>query len=64
MNNQSIAHKSLTYHNTVLHRTPYARLIKSSTTARARARYYVPLNDHLIDHYTHHTLHTPSLLRL
>ena len=63
MNNQSITHKSLTYHNTLLHHTAYARLIKSSTTTRARARYYTALNDHCIDHYTHHTLHTPSLLR-
>ena len=61
MNNQSIAHKSLTYHNTLLH-IPYARLIKSSTTTRARARYYTAL-DHFTDHYTYHTLHTPSLLR-
>ena len=64
MNNQSIAHKSLNHDNTLPHRTAYARLIKSSTTTRARASYYVPLNDHSIDHYTHHTLHTPSLLRL
>ena len=64
MNNQRIAHKSLNHHNTLQHCTAYARLIKSSTTTRARARYYTAHNDHFIDHYTHHTLHTPSLLRL
>ena len=64
MNNQRIAHKSLNNHNTLSHRTAYARLTKSSTTTRARASYYVPLNDHSIDHYTQYTLHTPSLLRL
>ena len=64
MNNQSIARKSLNHYNTLPHRTAYARLIESSTTTRARASYYVPLNDHLIDHYTHHTLHTLLLLRL
>ena len=64
MNNQSIAHKSLNHYNTLPHHTAYARLIKSSTTTRARARYYTALNDHFINHYTHHTLHTPSLLRL
>ena len=63
MNNQSIAHKSLNYQNTMPHRTAYARLIKSYTTTRARARYYTALNDHFTDHYTYHTLHTPSLLR-
>ena len=63
MNNQSIAHKSLTHYNTLPHQTAYARLIKSSTTTRARACYYVPLNDHLIDPYTHHRLRTPLLLR-
>ena len=63
MNNQSIAHKSPNYHNTLPHRTAYARLIKSYTTTRARARYYTALNDHFTDHYTYHTLHTPSLLR-
>ena len=62
MNNQRIAHKSLNYHNTLDYRTAYARLIKLSTTTRARASYYVPLNDHFINHYTHHTLHTPLLL--
>ena len=64
MNDLSIAHKSLHYQNTLPHRTAYARLTKWSTTTRARASYYVPLNDHFIDHYTHHTLRTPSLLRL
>ena len=63
MNNQSIAHKLLNHLNTLLHRTAYARLIKSSTTTRARARYYTTLNDHFTDHYTYHTLHTPSLIR-
>ena len=63
MNDQSIAHKSLHYHNTLPHHTAYAQLIKSSITTRARARYYTALDDHFIDHYTHHTLHTPSLLR-
>ena len=47
--------------NTLPRRSVYARLIKSSTTTRAS--YYVPLNDHFTDHYTHHTLHTPPLLR-
>ena len=60
----SIAHKSLNYHNTLPHRTGYARLIKSSTTTRARARYYVPLTTILlitihIIHYTHHRYYTP-----
>ena len=64
MNNQSITRKSLTHYNTLPHQTAYARLIESSTTTRARARYYTALNDQFIDHYTHHTLHTPSLLRL
>ena len=63
MNNQSIAHKSLNHYNTLPHHTAYARLIKSSTTTRARARYYTALNDHFIDHYTYHTLRTPLLLR-
>ena len=63
MNNQSILNKSLNHHNTLPHHTAYARLIKSSTTTRARARYYTALNDHFINHYTHHTLHTPLLLR-
>ena len=63
MNNQSIAYKLLNHHNTLPHRTAYARLNKSSTTTRARASYYVPLNDHFVDHYTHHRLRTPLLLR-
>ena len=63
MNKQSISHKSINCHNTLPRRSAYARLITSSTTTRARVSYYVPLNDHFIDHYTHHTLHTPSLLR-
>ena len=63
MNNQSISHKSLNHYTTLPHHTAYARLIKSSTTTLARARYYVPLNDHFIDHYTHHRLRTPSLRR-
>ena len=63
MNNQSIAHKSLNHYNTLPHHTAYARLIKSYTTTRARARYYTALNDHFTDHYTYHTLRTPSLLR-
>ena len=57
-------YKSLNHHNTLPYHTAYARLIKLSITTRARASYYVPLNDHFIDHYTHHTLHTSSLLRL
>ena len=63
MNNQSIAHKSVNHDNILPHHIACARLIKSSTTTRARARSYVPLNDHFTDHYTHHTLRTPSLLR-
>ena len=55
MNNQNLAHKSLNHYHTVLHRIAYARLIKLSTTTHARASYYVPLNDHFIDHYTHRT---------
>ena len=63
MSHQSIAHKSPNHYNALPHRTAYARLIESSTTTRARASYYAPLNDHFINHYTHHTLRTPLLLR-
>ena len=49
MNNQSIK-ITINHYNTLQHRTAYARLIKSSTTTRARARYYTALNDH----FTHH----------
>ena len=58
-----MSHKSLNHFNTLPRRSAYARLIESSTTTRTRASYYVPLNDRLIDHYVHHRLRTPSLLR-
>ena len=69
MNNQCIAHKSLNYHNTLPYRTAYARLIKLSTTTRARACYYVPLTTILlitihIIHYTHHRYYALSDLHV
>ena len=49
MNNQSIAHKSLNYYNTLPHLTAHARLNKSSTTTRVRAIYL-----HLIPSIANH----------
>ena len=43
-------YNSLNHYNTLPHRYTYARLTKSSTTTRARASYYVPLNDPFIVH--------------